>query len=454
MRFLLILFLCGIRFNTIAMASLTIRDISGDQFIVAPYEQVALRECGIFKEHPNFSDEYDFSQTGRSFCKREILLKLARVINNNNYYFAEAKSKDEGQLLELANYLDSPIPTTRFLAQQLWTDFEEKKSDDPEVKLRKESLRRIARQYVATPFNLLALVKNIENSRWFFFEQSHSIPYSYRTDTLNFSRSHCQRFIERYQLETNDSQIIKTLGFIGLDGLKELIAYVTELVINPWSYRDFTTINLSGHALRTVSLNQIQAGIAKWHEWSYTAHKGFSSINLSRNLIISLDASQLETDHEKPDEINLSNNSIVRIDDTVFRLLNRWRASNRVMRLNLQANPLSGKEKVIEKAYYKATHTLPERYITFNKYYLMFFISTYALMLAANHASETLNPIPALLFGGFASGALTFTEFITGFWLMQLAKISHPSIQCRLDPIWREQTVWHSQYWGRPEIRL
>ena len=437
------------------MAPLTICDISGDQFTAMPRVAAALRQCDTFREHSNFSDEFDFSQTGRSFCNTKTLLKLARVIENENSYFTEGKSKDEGQLLELANYVYAPTTIARFLAQQLWADFEEKKSDEPEVKFRKESLRRIARQYVATPFNLLALVKSVENSRWFFLEQSHSVSYSYRTDTLNFSHAHCQRFIDQYALQTNDSYMIKTFGFTGFDGLKELIAHVTQTsVVSSWEYKGLTRINLSGHSLQTVNLNQIQAAIAKEDQWDYLAHKGFSSINLSRNLITSLDASHFETEYEKPDELNLSNNSIVRIDDTVFRLLNRWRAYNRVIRLNLKDNCLLKEEKAIEKAYYKATHTLPERYLTFSKYYLAFFITTYAVMLAANHASDTFSPIPALLIGGLTSGTVTLAEFITGFWLLRLAKIGHPSICCPMDPLRREQTVWRSPHWNQPEIRL
>ena len=98
-----------------------------------------------------------------------------------------------------------------------------------------------------------------------------------------------------------------------------------------------------------MNLDQIQAVVIEPAE-RLGREKGFDHINLSRNKITALDATQLQTNHTKPESLDLSENQIKHIDNDVFQLLNQWRARSRVMQINLKSNPLQQQRKRIRKS--------------------------------------------------------------------------------------------------------
>lgn len=384
-----------------------------------------------------FTDTYDFSQTQRPFCNTRMIINLAKLVHRTSDYFTQEKSQDEGQLLELAAYLNAPMPTVQFIAQQLWDEV------NYPNKNRKRAIQKIAGKYVMCPANLLAIIKTVKRPDFGHFLLKSRPDYYLTYDILNFSRSACEKFINRHNITTHAAFMIKTYGFTCLDGFKEL---VSEVVKNQ-HHIDFDHIDLSGHSLQKINLDFIQKALYR----NSICSIGFREFNLSNNKIYEIQRSDLATEAKLPNEVDLSHNQIAHIHDDVFALLNQWRAINQhAMKLNLENNQLVCKDR-IKNLYYKATHTLPERYITHKKYLLLFFITTYALLLSANYASNvTRHPF---VYGALASGVITIVEFLFGFWMFRLAKLSHPTMQNSYDPLALEWKIWH-RHWNKPEVKL
>ncbi len=342
---------------------LEIIDANGTQFTLAPELTQALLQCTSLEALELHPGALDFSQLKHKFLTQNMIISLAKTIMSPKDLkktldsiepMAEHVSKLDPKAFEIAHYLGAPDNILYILANELWPYIQEDKTDSESTKTYKKSLRHLARPHLSSPRHFLRYLQskpaNYTNMlRTQFMGGSLLDPqggiqldfdslkvfYSLLRDTGWYTHDNGDWFIK--------------YPFCSLDGIKELLSHIGIKTDSRYS------INLSRHKLETFSCDILP---------------DIATLNLSYNNIRTLTGSCLTIANKNyiqslPYQIILESNPIESIDDSFFEIIrkNRGTAYN-TTEISLQnSNLTAAQKKDVRKKFYKATHTVPQRYL-------------------------------------------------------------------------------------------
>lgn len=299
----------------------------------------ALLKCSALEAYTSHEGVLDFSkQTQHTFLTKDYIIRLAQII-------ADPKKERSGtigpvlKMFEIAHYLGAPDNILFIIANELWPRMQDQTDDSAENKSYKKHVRQLARPHLASPKHLLNYLR-INPAASNFFRDLHARDSNQKIQ-LSFTIIRLLSQLEEDWYTYNDSDWYMGYQFCSLDGIKELLAHLGARA---------RSIDLSGHMLETFSSDII--------EWMKT-------LDLSNNNIRQLTATNLERKNHLPDEIILNNNPINLIDESFFEEMRKSRATEyNFCKISIKNCNLSNKQKEeIRKKFYKATTTIPQRYL-------------------------------------------------------------------------------------------
>lgn len=369
------------------------------------------------KDDINQGNKVDFSLLKRPCLQGRKIIRVLHNTEDPTYLTLTSEVvPEEIHLLETANALGLQNQAcARHLAQRLWPLIQE--SGPNPLKLtdwQKKGVKAIARPYAPCPALMLQYLQENRNSkkvknRIFHLLDEHAC-------RLNLSHTVC------YDVGYHPK-------FGTLAGLEDLVRYLCR-TIHVTSELD--EVNLDDHMLDTFSLKDIQH--MEYQEHRYPFRNGLRRLLIRKNCISELSEHQIDTTDLPTVLLDLSDNSISNVSDGVFKAINGSRARYRIQyhfHLSLARNLLNPIQKEeLQKKFYKATHTIPERW-TIDRT-----IVTYKYLLAIAPLIIVLYHDPQFFIEP-ASVQKSAAAFLTLFWWyylfvnrfdMRLAQISHPTI--------------------------
>ncbi|CAN5121267.1 hypothetical protein BH09DEP1_BH09DEP1_1680 [soil metagenome] len=382
------------------------------------------------KDDINQGNEVDLSGSNHVVLKgKNILSVLSHASNPSQLTLTTEVVPEEIQLLETANILGLPTPTcARHLAKRLWPVIQ-KNGPNP-LKLsdwQKAAARAVARNYVPCPAIMLEYLEENKNSE--------KVRYIYNlvdwnSGIFNLSTTLC------YSVGYADK-------FGTLNGLGNLVQYLGK---NAPRTTKFNELILDGHMLDTFSLKDIQS-IELKNDLD-PLHYGLSRLSLRRNCLSELSEYQIDCSN-LPQDLDLSDNAISCVSDEVFQAINNYRGYALIrfnFILRLYDNELSQEQKKeLQKKFYKATHTIPER-LTWNDIVVYKLPLAIAPLIAAacNVDRQYLNePVDTQKFAASCLILFWWYYLFVNRFDMRLAKISHPT----LGQVWGEDDI-HLRSWA------
>jgi hypothetical protein len=342
---------------------LNIIDVKGAQFALEPELAQALLKCTnleALEAHPGI---LDFSNLKHKFLTQKLIIGLAKTINNPRKFkndldstepMAKHVTKLNPKAFEIAHYLGAPDNILYIMANELWPYIQEQPNDTEPTKQYKKNVRHLARPHLASPKHFLHFLQTkpanyTDNFKTHFMKgnlldtqggiqldfDSLKVFYTTLRDTGWYTHDNSDWYIK--------------YPFCLLDGIKELLIHF-EMDPN-YSH----SINLSRHKLETFSCDMLPK---------------IGTLNLSYNSIRKLTGSCLAVANKNyiqslPSRIILESNPIESIDDSFFEIIrkNRGTAYN-TTEISLQNSNLTAAQKEdVRKKFYKATHTVPQRYL-------------------------------------------------------------------------------------------
>lgn len=342
---------------------LNIIDVKGAQFTLEPELAQALLKCTnleALEAHPGI---LDFSNLKHKFLTQKIIIGLAKAINNprefkNDLDSTEPMTKHVTKLnpkaFEIAHYLGAPDNILYILANELWSYIQEDAKDSESTKTYKKSLRHLARPHLSSPKHFLRYLQSkpanytgILKTQFMggnLLNPQGGIQLDF--DSLKIF-TQTLRDTGWYTFDNTDWYI--RYPFCSLDGIKELLAHLRV----DTNYR--TSINLSRHKLETFTCDMLaDIGI----------------LNLSYNNIRKLTGACLAVTNKNyieslPYKIILESNPIESIDESFFEALRKKRASsyNNCEIILQNTNLTDAQKEDARKKFYKATRTVPQRYL-------------------------------------------------------------------------------------------
>lgn len=325
-------------------------DAENNKFDLDQELSTALLQCGSFKMRDDALNTagtaapLDFSgviPTQGRFLKQDLITKIAQLINDPINQTPNIPQTLE--FFELANYLEAPGNILYIVANELWPLMQDKPNDAPHIKKYKECLRGVARPHLACPNNLLHYLQSIPASTVKQFKDALN------QSELNFSFGAIKQNLQNHGwYQDNEQNWYKVYPFCSLDGITEMLTYL-KIDTDSWRLQSF---NLSNHFIETFSCD-FSASI--------------ETLNLSNNNVKKLTGKQLHKREGSwlPRKIILTNNPINTLEESFFEALRKARTtSSNSCEISLENNTLSNAQKEeIRKKFYKATHTIPERYL-------------------------------------------------------------------------------------------
>lgn len=268
-----------------------------------------------FADDIRVGNEIDFSSLKRAGLKGANILKVLTHVHDPSYLTPTNEVvPEEVEMLEAAHYLGlEQQKCARHFAARLWPVIQ-KNGPNP-LKLsdwQKGYVCAMARPHMACPAHFLEHLKG-------------------RESIGNDARA-LVGFREQYDCFDLSHEACKNVGylsrFVTLQGIKEFAMYIAART----TWTQSRKVILDGHALDSCAFS-LQ------------------------------DIMQLGY---RMTDISLNGNCIEQVPDEVFQSINRLRASSFGefnFKLSLKDNPLSVTQKnEIQKNFYKATHTIPERW--------------------------------------------------------------------------------------------
>lgn len=353
----------------------------------------------------------DFSDVRYARLKgQNIMALLSHADNPGQLTLTDEVLPEEIQLLETANVIGLPNQVcARHLAARLWPVIQQNGSNPLKLTdAQKQSARALARPYAPCPAHMLEYLKeNKDNKK----AQIAALHMSDMRGGLNLSSTLCYNTGYTYKFGT-------------LAGLEDLVRHL--------EHKSFILdeLNIDGHMLDTFSLSQIQG-------MNYNEHRSYfrtslRKLSMRKNCISELFEHQLDCPNLPSELFDLSDNPICIVTDGAFKAINGHRANFRIrydFQLCLTSNLLNAmQKKELQNKFYKATHTIPERWTIGQD------IVTYKYLLA-------LAPLVSLLMDpnyfekpNIARATAMCVAFVWWWYLfvnrfdMHLAKISHSTI--------------------------
>lgn len=295
--------------------------------------------------------QVDFSTTKKPGLRGSNIRKVLTHIHDPAYLTPTNEVvPEEVELLETAHILGlAQQKCIRHFAYRLWP-LVQKNGPNP-LGLSDEQkgyVRVIARPHMPCPTDLLSYLQKNDIDAF----------YNRHSGILNLSAMLCYAVGYPHKFGT-------------LAGLEQLMRYLDVQGGN------LQEIILDGHMLDTFSLYDIQRAI--YNLMTYHVGGELRRLSMRNNYINELSEHQINTYDLPTGKLDLSNNLIGSVSDRVFQAINRHRARHRVryeFTFCLERNQLSeDQKKVLQKKFYNATHTIPERLTVGN-------IVTYKYVLA------------------------------------------------------------------------
>lgn len=262
-------------------------------------------------------NQVDFSLLKRSGFKGLNILKVLAHVHDPTYLTPTNEVvPEEVELLEAAHYLGlEQKECTRHFARRLWPLIQ--KNGPNQLNLsdwQKGYVRAMARPHMPCPAHLVEHLKKRESIG---NDVRALVGPRGQYDCFDLSHETC-----------------KSVGylprFVTLQGIKELARYVSARTT--WSQFSSYKVILDGHALDAVAFS-----LQDILQLGYRAAR-----------------------------ISLDRNCIAQVSDEVFQEINRLRANSYGefnFTLSLKDNPIGATQKnEIQKKFYRATHTIPERW--------------------------------------------------------------------------------------------
>lgn len=314
-------------------------DAYGLPFTLEDELAAALLKCTALEAYTLHEGVLDFSGLKKQcpFLAGSGIKHIASCINNPRLAAVRGSNRT---LFEVAHYLGAPDNILFILANEAWPTMQEQKTDSPEIKEHKKALRFKARPHLCSPKHFLMFARSVTSG--VTLPDTNKITLSF--DILKYFYSHNNH--GWFKHETTDWCV--AYPFRSLDGIDELLTYLNA---NNDMSKD---IDLSGHMLETFSCDMVRS---------------INKLDLSGNQIKKLTGIQLQYNKEEIlPSINLDNNPISKIDESFFQKIYRERSirtTTSYCHISLKNNLLTAKQKKkAQQKFYAATHTLPERYIT------------------------------------------------------------------------------------------
>lgn len=338
-----------IRVENEQQQSITIIDIEGKEFILEGSLAQALCTCTAleaFKSHPGVLDFSNINLEEKNFLKKDMITQLAKFI-------ADPISEREKlfpvlEFFEVAHYLGAPDNILYILANELWPCMQDHEKDAQAKKNYKKYLRSLARPYLSNPRYLLRYLKSKPEQLVNAFRTSLIKEYEqqlYKTLDISFDslRTYLEAMHDHGWYTHNNDNWYMVYPFCTLDGIIELFEY---LRIDDRQL----SLSLRGHKLETFSCDLLER---------------IETLDVSSNNIQKLIGDQFKYKEHIPLHIILDQNPISSVDESFFdalrkaRVRNYWRCS-----ISLPHNNLSNAQKAdVTKKFYKATNTIPDRYL-------------------------------------------------------------------------------------------
>lgn len=382
------------------------------------------------KDDIDKKNKIDFSNINRSCLQGTNILRVLNNIHDPSQLTLTCEVvPEEITLLETVNVLGvQDSQCARHLSYRLWPLIQKNNINPLSLSdWQKAAVRAIARNYMPCPNTMLEYLKANEDAR----QVKNGIRYLVRNGTLNLSHNHCINYIGyEYKFGT-------------LAGLEDLVRYLCRKTM--WGdYLDELVLN--GHMLDTFSLKAIQD--IKYTEVRYPLRARFSKLSIRNNFLSELSEHQIDTSY-LPNYLDISGNPISRVADGVFSAINEQRALCRIsydFTLVLTNTQLSAEQKKeLQKKFYNATHTIPERYTIFKNG-----VAVYKYLLAVAPLMRLFKDPCFFEEPNLARTAMMCLVFVWWWYLLvnrfdvRLAQISHPTIgQWGFkDFLDRSETVW------------
>lgn len=366
------------------------------------------------KEDIDKGRKIDFSGKKLSHLHGKHILSILNNFSNPSRLTPSLMvAPEEIDLLETANFLGLPdTQCARHLAYRLWPLIQKNNINPLKISdWQKAGVRAIARNYMPCPTTMLEYLKANEDAP----QVKNGIRHLVSNGTLNLSYNDCLTFIDyAYKFGT-------------LTGLEDLVRYICRKTY-VGDYLDELVLN--GHMLDTFSLKAIQD--IKYKEVRYPLRTGFSKLSIRNNFLSELSEHQIDTSY-LPNYLDISGNPISRVADGVFSAINEQRARCRIrydFTFSLANTQLaSDQKKELQKKFYNATHTIPERYTTFKNR-----MAVYKYLLAVAPFMGLLKDPYFFEEPNLVRTAVMSLVFVWWWYLLvnrfdvRLAQISHPLI--------------------------
>lgn len=395
-------------------------DSDGKRFQLTPVQAAVFCQTDLGKQlndDINKKKEVDFSSLKYMELKgHNVIRVLSHSKDPCQLTLTDEVMPEEVELLVTANGLGVPAAARHF-AYRLWPLIQRNKSNPLHLTdWQKQGMRAIARPYAPCPMHMLEYLELQE-------EKQVRVDLSRMTNhgCFNLSSSYCLAAGYKYKFGT-------------LAGLEALVRHI----IGYGSF-EINELVLDGHQLDTFSIKQIQD--MYYLNRFYYYKTPIRMLSLRENCISELSEYQLDCSVLPADLLDLSDNPISSVTDGAFKAINRHRAGYRIrynFHLSLERNVLSlSQKKELQKKFYNATHTIPERWtigtdIATYKYVLALapiiiaiYNNPHSLSEPASGQSESISAQKIVL------GSLVLVWwwylFVNRFD-MRLAQISHPTI--------------------------
>jgi hypothetical protein len=359
----------------------------------------------------------DFSDLRYAPLKgQNILAVLSHADNPGQLTLTDEVLPEEIQLLETANVLGLPNQAcARHLAARLWPVIQNNGVNPLQLSEgQKQGVRALARPYAPCPAHMLEYLKNNAEKK----EVQNGLLYivDSQKGRLNLSHTLCQTAGYKNRFGT-------------LNGLEDLVRY---LLHKSFMYKTFTLdeLYLDGHMLNTFSLWQIQS--MNCNEFVSYFRTGLRKLSMRKNCMSELSEHQLDCHHLPTELLDLSDNPICIVTDGAFGAIKGHRAGHRIaydFQLKLENNLLSEiQKKELQKKFYNATHTIPERWTMGHG------IAIYKYVLAIAPLLCLLKDPAYFEEPNMARAAAMCIVFVWWWYLfvnrfdMRLAQLSHPTM--------------------------
>lgn len=363
------------------------------------------------KEDIKRGNTVDFSLLNRPGLKGQHILRvLSNTKDPSQLTLTCEVVPEEASILETAHILGlKDQACARHLAYRLWPLVQKNGSNPMDLSYaKKRYVHDLARIYMPCPETLLEYLKNNKDSKII---------------SQNFSRLLVQVYNYSPLIDLSSDACCR-LGYVRkfgtLNGLKDLIDYIFKERYIGRDALDHYNLILDGHMIDAFSLKQINESV------------NLRKLSLRRNLLTELSERQIDAS-DLPQELDISHNPIMCVTDGMFKAINEYRARHRIrfeFMLSLEYSSLSATQKSeIQRKFYNATHTIPERWTiqrTVVVYKWLIALAPFCALF--NDPRYFEDPTLLRTAVGLFTLWLWYDLFVNKFDI-RLAKIAHPTIE-------------------------